>query len=101
MMYMVDNAPCVGVVSGDTAMTECNEREIVTLIDQWRVRAKNFMAEAEQARRSLEIVRLTALASTLDWAAMDLSCLVRSQETARLLAPLRDKSKSDPGGELA
>lgn len=53
------------------------------LADEWRARARRFMEEAEHARGSADMVRLTAMASTLEWAAGDLSWMAR-------IPPLRE-----------
>jgi hypothetical protein len=57
-------------------MTGSIQSELIALSDRWRVRAKRFMSEAEQARRSPDTIRLTAMASTLEWAASDVCCLL-------------------------
>jgi hypothetical protein len=59
------------------------EEGLRALADQWRARARHFMEEAEQTRSPADMVRLTAMASTLEWAASDL--------TARSL-PLRKRA---------
>jgi len=41
------------------------------LTHKWRGRARQFMEEAKQTRRPADMVRLTAMASTLEWAASD------------------------------
>ena len=57
-------------------MTGSIQHELITLSDRWRARAKRFMSEAEQARRGPDMIRLTAMASTLEWAASDVCCLL-------------------------
>jgi hypothetical protein len=57
-------------------MTGSIQRELIALSDRWRARAKRFMSEAERARRGADMVRLTAMASTLEWAASDVRCLL-------------------------
>lgn len=59
------------------------------LADQWRARARRFMEEAEHAHWSADMVRLTAMASTLEWAAGDLSWV------AQMPPPRR----AEPAGE--
>ncbi len=54
-------------------MSEQTEDAFAALTERWRARARDLMAKAEQVRRPAEIVRLTAMASTLEWAASDLS----------------------------
>jgi hypothetical protein len=67
------------------------------LARKWRGRARCFMEEAEQTRRPADMVRLTAMASTLEWAASDLSCLVQSPPVATLHAATHDE-RGSPGG---
>jgi hypothetical protein len=56
--------------------------ELMALASRWHERARNFMAEAERPRRPFDIVRLTALASTLDFCARELTAFVeRSGES--------------------
>lgn len=55
--------------------------QLLALGNRWRNRARTFMAEAERSARPADIVRLTAIASTLEWAASDLS-VYQSQEDA-------------------
>jgi hypothetical protein len=47
--------------------------ELLALGNRWRNRATTFMSEAERSARPADIIRLTAMASTLEWAANDLS----------------------------
>jgi hypothetical protein len=56
--------------------------ELSALMDKWRARAKRLMAEAERTARHAEIVRLTAMASTLEWAASDLSIYVEGERSS-------------------
>src|SRR6267143_1300175 len=49
-----------------------NETEITALCERFRVRAETFRCEAVASARSGDIVRLTAMASTLEWAAREL-----------------------------
>ena len=68
------------------------------LADEWRARARRFIEEAEQARRPAELVRLTAMASTLEWAAGDLAWIARSPRMAELLrAAGKDEPKPSAG----
>jgi hypothetical protein len=55
---------------------------LCTLVDQWRARARRFMEDAEQTRWPADMVRLTAMASTLEWAAGDLLWIVGSPRLA-------------------
>jgi hypothetical protein len=55
--------------------------ELMELMEKWRARARKFMGEADQTARHAEIVRLTAMASTLEWAAADLSIYVESERS--------------------
>ena len=51
--------------------------ELVALQERWRTRAARFSTEAHSpACRPTDIVRLTAMASTLEWAAGDLCVYV-------------------------
>jgi hypothetical protein len=64
--------------------------ELSVLAEQWRGRARTFMDEAEQCRRGADMVRLTAMASTLEWAAGDLLWVASSPAMRELLkAPER------------
>lgn len=58
--------------------------ELSALAEQWRGRARMFMHEAEQCRRPADMVRLTAMASTLEWAAGDLLWVASSPPALRL-----------------
>lgn len=58
-------------------MNHHTEVDISDLADQWRIRARQFMREAERSRASAELVRLTATAATLEWAASDLEWVAR------------------------
>ena len=73
-------------------MNHHTQVDISDLADQWRIRARQFMREAERSRASAELVRLTATAATLEWAASDLECVARSP---RLPAP---PDSSPPSG---
>ena len=77
-------------------MNSSSQPEITALTEQWRARAKRLMAEAEVAQRSAEIVRLTAMASTLEWAASDLSWFVRCPPPANLPLLANERSQTDP-----
>ncbi len=70
-----------------TEIEEC----LRALADQWRARARRFMEEAEHARWSADMVRLTAMASTLEWAAGDLSWMAR-------MPPLRRTERAGEAG---
>jgi hypothetical protein len=59
-------------------MNHHSEVDLDELADQWRARAKKFMQEAERGRGPAETIRLTAMASTLEWAASDLAWVTRS-----------------------
>jgi len=48
-------------------------------VERWRKRAKTFMGDAERTARPADIVRLTAMASTLEWAAGELSIYADEQ----------------------
>jgi hypothetical protein len=74
-------------------MSKSIHGELSALGERWRVRARTFMEEAERSRRSAEVVGLTAMASTLEWAAGDLSFYADSQRSA---IPLRSAA---PGGD--
>ena len=58
-------------------MSASIQAELSALGERWRARARKFMAEAEQSTRSADIISLTAMASTLEWAAGDLSIYTR------------------------
>jgi hypothetical protein len=64
------------------------QRELIALSDRWRARAKTFMSEAERARRGADMVRLTAMASTLEWAASDLLCRLDVPRAGAVLLPM-------------
>jgi hypothetical protein len=55
------------------------------LAEQWRGRARTFMDEAEQCRRGADMIRLAAMASTLEWAAGDLMWVASNPGMAELL----------------
>ncbi len=59
--------------------------ETTAITEQLRARARQLMAEAEGAHRSADIVRLTAMASTLEWAASDLSWSIQTTPAASLI----------------
>jgi len=61
-------------------MNDDFKAELIALTAKWRTRAKRFMADAEHVTRYAEVVRLTAMASTLEWAASDLSVYADSHE---------------------
>jgi hypothetical protein len=54
-----------------------------SLCTQWRARANRFTAEAELTHRGADIVRLTSVAVTLEWAARDLSFHLDDQRFAQ------------------
>lgn len=54
--------------------------ELNELAERWRERARKFMAEAERVRTNADIVRLTAMASTLEWSARDLMTFVETEQ---------------------
>jgi hypothetical protein len=64
-------------------MNHHTEVDISDLADQWRIRARQFMREAERSRASAELVRLTATAATLEWAASDLEWVARSPKVPK------------------
>lgn len=72
-------------------MNTNSQHQMTALTLQWRARAKRFMEEAEFAQRAAEIVRLTAMASTLEWAASDLSWFVQGPPAT----PLADGNPCD------
>lgn len=74
-------------------MNTNSQPHLTALTLQWRARAKRFMEEAELAQRSAEIVRLTAMASTLEWAASDLAWFVKGPPTSSLV----DCNAAEPG----
>jgi hypothetical protein len=47
--------------------------ELAALCLKWRARAREYIADAELSHRGADIVQLTAMASTLNHAADDLS----------------------------
>lgn len=49
------------------------EAEIVSLCERFRTRAKRFMRDADALAGARDLVRLSAAASTLEWAAGDLA----------------------------
>jgi hypothetical protein len=59
--------------------------ELTALAEQWRRSARRFMAEAERTRGRKDMVRLTAIASTLEWVAADLTWLLKCPRIAALL----------------
>lgn len=65
--------------------------ELVTLCVRWRARARTFMADAEQARRGADMVRLTAMASTLEWTAWDLSFYLDAAPSSAPVLPLETR----------
>lgn len=70
-------------------MTANIETQLNALAEQWRGRARTFMDEAERCRRPADLVWLTAMASTLEWAAGDLLWFARSPRMTDLAkAPL-------------
>lgn len=62
------------------------------LAGQWRARARHFMDDAERTRRGADVVRLTAMASTLEWAASDLMWMARSPALAERVTTTRKES---------
>ena len=46
--------------------------QLLEVAERWRKRARTFSAEAAGPARTADIIRLTAMASTLEWAASDL-----------------------------
>ena len=57
-------------------MSKTIQVELSELARRWREKAVRYMADAnEPARRSADIVRLTAMASTLEWAACEIESL--------------------------
>lgn len=60
--------------------------ELSVLAEQWRGRARTLMHEAEQYRPPADMIRLTAMASTLEWAVDDLLWVASSPQMLRLSA---------------
>jgi hypothetical protein len=79
-------------------MNEQTDDAFAALTEQWRARARDLMAKAEQARRPAEIVRLTAMASTLEWAASDLSWFAKNPHMASLLVSVNEEKQNDADG---
>ncbi len=79
-------------------MNSNSQPDVTALTDQWRSRAKELMAKAEGARRPAEIVRLTAMASTLEWAASALSWFAKCPQMASVLMAANDESMNESGG---
>ena len=79
-------------------MNSNSQPDVTALTDQWRAGAKELMAKAEGARRPAEIVRLTAMASTLEWAASDLSWFAKCPQMASVLMAANDDSAGDTDG---
>jgi hypothetical protein len=60
-------------------MTPELRAELVALHERWRKRAAQFSKEAHAPTcRQTDVIRLTAMASTLEWAATDLSIYTSS-----------------------
>jgi hypothetical protein len=54
--------------------------ELIALQERWRKRASLFSLEAHSpVCRPADIVRLTAMASTLEWAATDVSVITEAR----------------------
>jgi hypothetical protein len=77
-------------------MNENVGTQLSALAEQWRGRARTFMHEAEQSRLPADMIRLTAMASALEWAAGDLLWVARSPQTVRASAA-GDDSNSRSG----
>ena len=73
--------------------------ELATLCRQWRARAAGFMTEAERKYSSGDIVRLTAMSSTLDFCARDLACVIdaRCRESPNAALTSDDKPQKQTG----
>lgn len=66
--------------------------ELAAPCGRWHMRAAEFMAEASRTANSRDIVRLTAMASTLDFAARDLSCVITTRPPH---SPSADHNRGD------
>ena len=77
-------------------MNDSIHDELMALCGRWRARARRFMAEAEQARRGADMIRLTAMASTLDWAESDLSFHLDASRPAVPLLPAETREGQAP-----
>ncbi|MEP7244768.1 MAG: hypothetical protein ABI885_13965 [Gammaproteobacteria bacterium] len=58
------------------SMRTVAQAELLALSERWRSRARSFMADAEAATNSRDVIRLAAMAVTLEVAARDLEPLV-------------------------
>lgn len=67
------------------------ENELAALRERWRSRARRFMDEAERARTSVDVARLTAMASTLEWAATDMAVYSTPVNAALALTTAQDE----------
>lgn len=67
-------------------MNENVGTELRVLAEQWRRRARTLMHEAEQCRLRANMIRLTAMASTLEWGAGDLLWIASRPQMLRLFA---------------
>ncbi|MEP7246307.1 MAG: hypothetical protein ABI885_21880 [Gammaproteobacteria bacterium] len=79
-------------------MNDNSQPEITVLTDQWRARAKELMGNAHETLLPAEIVRLTAMASTLEWAASDLSWFAKCPQMVSVLVAADVEAASDTGG---
>ena len=60
-----------------------NDVEIVAMCQRFRARAETFMRESYRSANLRSVVRLTTIASTLDWAARELEVHSRMASVER------------------
>jgi hypothetical protein len=66
--------------------------ELLALQERWRQRAERFSAQAHSPGcRSSDIVRLTAMASTLEWAASEVALYTPTADSLAPMAELEDE----------
>ena len=61
-------------------MNEDQKSELLLKCVTWLGRADGFRAEAERAKNKRKRARLSATATTLQWAALDLTAAIQSLE---------------------
>jgi hypothetical protein len=66
---------------------------VAELVRRWRARARTFMDDAERSSRHDDIVRLTAMASTLEWASSEVTWFEPPPSGRALPADVRNSSK--------